>query len=1044
MTMAKRAIEFSGALLIGLSLLVLAVPKAIAGGPRYVAGVVVFDPSVKGVALNWPQGQVYYFTDPGDLSPIVPHASADALVGDAFSQWSSIPTVALAASNAGTLAEDVDGTNVTGDPVGGITVPGDIQPGAIGKPVAIVYDADGAVTDALLGAGAGGSWDCFTNAVFGAVDNFTSDAHLAHALVVMNGNCAQTSAQLPDVEYRLVRVLGRVLGLDWSQLNLNVITGQPQHPTAADFAGFPVMHDLDPVSCTPITVCYPNPYSPKLDDRAAMARLYPVTLQNLAYFPGKQITATNTARIRGTVRFVDGNGQPAQPMQGVNVVARWIDPATQQRSRQYSASSVSGFLFRGNAGNTVTGLLDYKGQRWDRFGSDDPALEGFYDLGGIVVPGNGGSAQYEISVEALDPARSTDVGPYGPWQVKPSGAASPIVVTVTSGGDTQQDILMAGSASQAKDLREPESFDAPAPLPQGGDWIGSLSGYGDADYFWFAGQANRTLSVETTALDENGAASQDKAQPVVGMWALIDVDGTSPGAATSSSFNTSTFGLTRLDAVLLATTNFRLGIADLRGDGRPDYLYRTRVFYGDQVTSSRASAGGGDVIGIRGTGFRPGTTVTVGNTGASVLSLTADLIVVSLPPLPDGLQSIQLADPATGAASAMTDVMTYGAGPTDTITLVAGANPTTPAGGEAANPIQVRVLASDGTPVAGASVTFSVSPSGALSVCRGAASCTVLSDESGQAWTRVTPLSAGTFTVKASLPGVTNCLAPRCVQSTLSAQSSSLDIALLSSFHRIAKGASVDVPVTARVLSNGSPLSGRTVSYQVMVGNAHLTSASVSTNASGYATSTLQIRQLAGDVQVSACVMPGSAPCRILYITAVLLSDMQLQVVADSVQVVGVGQPFQPVAVRVTDSSSPPYPVEGASVTFWQVVFRSDGDAFAGNEGGQEGMPIILSSTQAVVLSDASGVAAATPSAAGVAGAVEIDIMAMAGTNAFYQFEAESIWINLGAGGGNSPGPGVNGNDSGTRGRIRGNRDCALSEGDCQGVMPSQGIRFTR
>jgi len=49
------------------------------------------------------------------------------------------------------------------------------------------------------------------------------------------------------------------------------------------------------------------------------------------------------------------------------------------------------------------------------------------------------------------------------------------------------------------------------------------------------------------------------------------------------AFNTFNFGMTRLDAVLLATANFRLGISDYRGDGRPDFRYRARVFYGDRV-----------------------------------------------------------------------------------------------------------------------------------------------------------------------------------------------------------------------------------------------------------------------------------------------------------------------------------------------------------------------------------------------------------------------------------------------------------------------------
>ena len=39
---------------------------------------------------------------------------------------------------------------------------------------------------------------CFNNAAYDGVDNFSTDAHLLHALVVLKGDCAQTSGQLPD------------------------------------------------------------------------------------------------------------------------------------------------------------------------------------------------------------------------------------------------------------------------------------------------------------------------------------------------------------------------------------------------------------------------------------------------------------------------------------------------------------------------------------------------------------------------------------------------------------------------------------------------------------------------------------------------------------------------------------------------------------------------------------------------------------------------------------------------------------------------------
>jgi hypothetical protein len=96
-----------------------------------------------------------------------------------------------------------------------------------------------------------------------------------------------------------------------------------------------------------------DPAQPKTDDQAALSRLYPVTAQNVPSFPQKQIFSETTARIRGSVFFPEANGGPGQAMQGVNVVARLIDPATRLPSGRFVASSISGFLFCGNAGNIV-------------------------------------------------------------------------------------------------------------------------------------------------------------------------------------------------------------------------------------------------------------------------------------------------------------------------------------------------------------------------------------------------------------------------------------------------------------------------------------------------------------------------------------------------------------------------------------------------------------------------------------------------------------------------------------------------------------------
>jgi len=315
-----------------------------AGGPQYVAGVGYFGAGLAGKPITWANGAITYYTDLGNLSPLLAGTDADAFVADAFSRWTSVPTAAVSAARGGQLAEDVSGANVILNADRTISMPIDIQPSATNKPVAIVYDADGAVTDALVGTGA--STDCFTNATFGGIDAFTTDGHFAHALVILHGKCATTSTSLPDLKYRLVRVLGQVFGLGWSQLNVNAITGTPQ-ADGRRLAGFPVMHAQDLPSCVPISKCYPLADQPKMDDRAALARLYPVTDDNLSAYPGTQVFAEGTGRIRGSVYFTDANGNPAQPMQGVNVIARWVDPGTHQASGRYAAASRVGLPFFG-------------------------------------------------------------------------------------------------------------------------------------------------------------------------------------------------------------------------------------------------------------------------------------------------------------------------------------------------------------------------------------------------------------------------------------------------------------------------------------------------------------------------------------------------------------------------------------------------------------------------------------------------------------------------------------------------------------------------
>ena len=81
------------------------------------------------------------------------------MVDAAAALWSAVPTAAVTLTDAGNLAEDVNGSNVvsssgTGGNALSFAAPGDVTPYSTGTPIAVVFDSDGSVIDALEGQGA--------------------------------------------------------------------------------------------------------------------------------------------------------------------------------------------------------------------------------------------------------------------------------------------------------------------------------------------------------------------------------------------------------------------------------------------------------------------------------------------------------------------------------------------------------------------------------------------------------------------------------------------------------------------------------------------------------------------------------------------------------------------------------------------------------------------------------------------------------------------------------------------------------------------------
>ena len=121
-------------------------------------------------------------------------------------------------------------------------------------------------------------------------------------------------------------------------------------------------------------------------------------------------------------------------------------------------------------------------------------------------------------------------------------------------------------------------------------------------------------------------------------------------------------------------------------------------------------------------------------------------------------------------------------------------------------------------------------------------------------------------------------------------------------------------------------------------------------------------------------------------------SQLKLEAVSGSVQVVSVGQAFAPVIVRVTDSATPPDAVVGASVLFQSWVMRPDNDAPIERVGDtvvtSPAMPVILSSSKYVAISNSAGLAT-LQATTGVQTSAEVEGTATVGSSTLtYELEA--------------------------------------------------------
>jgi hypothetical protein len=148
----------------------------------------------------------------------------------------------------------------------------------------------------------------------------------------------------------------------------------------------------------------------------------------------------------------------------------------------------------------------------------------------------------------------------------------------------------------------------------------------------------------------------------------------------------------------------------------------------------------------------------------------------------------------------------------------------------------------------------------------------------------------------------------------------------------------------------------------------------------------------------NACVGSKNNPCLGFHVFPVPASSLRLQAVAGDLQFISVGPAFQPVTVRVTDTSTPPDPVFGVSVLFQSLLGRTTNNASIVSSGDttitRDPMPIILGMSQAFVTSDANGLASIQPSTGGFLGALAIlgTVTTVAAGPATMPFQLQSLW----------------------------------------------------
>jgi hypothetical protein len=347
-------------------------PRARAGGPLIVGGTFFGGALDAHIFTFSTTGPVAYRTDGGGLG-LWSNTAANARVQAMFQVWQDVPTAGITFNRVGAISavpgfSDGDVSTVAElDAVAGSCGSGAQSP--------VVYDADGSLFAALFGPGSaviGFAGPCVIN----------SAGRIVSSLALLNGGFLDgglANGELTENEFEAVFIheFGHFFGLDHAQANVNCLFGTDCASFSDDVFGLPTMFPFLLTGLEESPGVHPARTLAE-DDRAWVSRLYPAASFAAAY-----------GAVAGVIRYSDG----LTHAQGANVVLRRVDDTATpgvNESRRHVVSAVSGYLFTGNPGQSVTGT----NAGGDIFGSRNPARIGAYEVS--VPPGS-----YTVEVEEV-------------------------------------------------------------------------------------------------------------------------------------------------------------------------------------------------------------------------------------------------------------------------------------------------------------------------------------------------------------------------------------------------------------------------------------------------------------------------------------------------------------------------------------------------------------------------------------------------------------------------------------------------------------------